>query len=142
MLFAGKQHFFCYPFRVFYLTIDPDLKQPPKPPPQHGIQVLTHSKKCLSKNHLFNPFPAKCLISAPSKRFKRAVDRNRIKRLTREAYRKNKNPFYAFLKENNLYCLLAFIYSASDILPYDEIESKMAVSLQQLTNLLQAKQSE
>ena len=139
MLFAGKQHLFCYPFRVVYLAFEAD--HPPYNPRLASLADLPlalQKKQPVANRHLLGPFPAQCLISAPAKRFKRAVDRNRIKRLTREAFRKNKSPFYAFLKENNLFCLLAFIYSASEILPFREIESKMAVSLQQLTNKLQA----
>ena len=39
-------------------------------------------------------FPVRIAISVSKKKFKRAVKRNRIKRLTREAFRLNKNDFY------------------------------------------------
>lgn len=129
-LFAGNQGFFCYPFKVIYdLTPAsashniPDMSpgNNASPAPEHNhvkLNRLTH--------------PAQCLITVSSRRFKKATDRNRIKRLTREAYRKNKIPLYAFLRENGLFCLLAFIYSADKILPFSEMESKMTVSLHQL----------
>ena len=39
------------------------------------------------------PFPAQVLFSVSKKRFKRAVDRNRIKRINREVYRLNKQAY-------------------------------------------------
>ena len=50
-------------------------------------------------------FPAQIAISVSKISFKKAVDRNRIKRLVREAYRKNKSVLYDFLhqKKNHLH---------------------------------------
>lgn len=80
--------------------------------------------------------PAKCMISVPAKKFKRAVDRNLIKRLIREAYRKNKSGFYAFLEKEDYHCLLAFVYSGNQILSYAELESKITISLHKLMDKL------
>ncbi len=41
-----------------------------------------------------SPFPARVIISVPKRSFKKAVDRNRIKRQLREVYRLNKHLLY------------------------------------------------
>lgn len=43
--------------------------------------------------------PAQLLISVPKKRFKHAVDRNRVKRQIREAYRRHKQLLWAATPE-------------------------------------------
>lgn len=77
--------------------------------------------------------PAAVAISVPKKRFKRAVDRNRIKRLIREAYRLNKGLFYDSLPEGLGVVNLMFIYSASEILPYSQISHKITIVLKRLS---------
>ena len=47
-------------------------------------------------------FPARMAISVSKKRFKRAVKRNRVKRLVREAYRLNKFRLYENIPENGV----------------------------------------
>lgn len=42
--------------------------------------------------------PAQIAFAVPRRNLKRAVDRNRVKRLMREAYRTNKNELYAKLE--------------------------------------------
>lgn len=69
------------------------------------------------------------LISVPKRNFKKAVDRNRIKRLIRESYRKNKTILNQ-LNNNNLQ--IAFVYIHKEILTYLEIEKKMISVLQKL----------
>ena len=44
-------------------------------------------------------FPAQFALSVSRKKFKRAVDRNRIRRLVREAYRLNKHVLYGGLED-------------------------------------------
>lgn len=94
------------------------------------------NSKCfrvLWMNHeLPEKFPAQVLLSVSKKKFKRAVDRNRIKRIMREAYRKNKHIFYDALNANNKKIVCAFSYIASDELSYSEIESKLILTLQRL----------
>lgn len=77
-------------------------------------------------------YPVQVLISVSKKNFKHAVDRNRIKRLVREAYRKQKYLLYdsLLLKEKKI--VLALSYIAKEELSYAEIETKIIVTLQRL----------
>ena len=76
--------------------------------------------------------PSSVLVSVPKKRFKRAVKRNRLKRLMREAYRLNKQPFIEKLVEKQLQIHIAFNYISDDVLDFPSIEKKMILSLQKL----------
>ena len=55
----------------------------------------------------------KVLISVSKRNFKRAVDRNKIKRLLRECYRKNKQATEAIYKDQKL--LIGLIYIGKEI---------------------------
>jgi ribonuclease P protein component len=118
-LFEQGVSFFCYPFRIVFIPID------------KKAQLAGTNTQPRSPEDLF-AFPAQCLITVPGKKFKRAVDRNAIKRRVREGYRKNKAAFYTFLNDIDCQCLVAFIYTAKEIEDTSEIEAKIAVSLQKL----------
>ena len=76
--------------------------------------------------------PARIAISIPKKKFKKAVDRNLIKRRIKEAYRKNKQNLYHDLKSKNLNIAFILIYLAHDLMAYPELEEKMILTLQKL----------
>jgi ribonuclease P protein component len=60
------------------------------------------------------------LFSVSKRNFKRAVDRNLIKRRMREAFRLNKNRIPASKK-----LLIAYIYSAKEILTFAQIQERL-----------------
>ena len=74
----------------------------------------------------------KAAFSVPKKNFKRAVDRNLLKRRMREAYRKNKMIIADTFKSKEKECLIMFVYTANTIAEYAEIESKIILTLQRL----------
>jgi ribonuclease P protein component len=100
-LFEKGSSFYLRPYKVQYLP-NPDQK---------------------GKNQI--------LVSVSTRNFKKAVDRNLIKRRIREAYRLQKDLIEG--KPNKL--IIAFIYTEKSILPFEEIKTKLYLALQQLEKL-------
>ncbi|MBD0331800.1 MAG: ribonuclease P protein component [Chitinophagaceae bacterium] len=71
-------------------------------------------------------------VSPSQKKFKRAVDRNRIKRLLREAYRLQKNDLLDVLRKKKLRGNVFFIYSDNKLSTFWEIYDAMGKCLKQL----------
>ncbi|MCK9452493.1 MAG: ribonuclease P protein component [Bacteroidales bacterium] len=78
-----------------------------------------------------NP-PLRMLISVSKRNFKKAVDRNRTKRLCREAWRLQKSALNQHLASQNIRLDVALIYTAGRILPFADISRKIKVILQRL----------
>jgi len=106
LLFGSKQFFFQYPFKVLYQEIK-----------------LEHK------------FPVQVLVSVSKRNFKNAVDRNRIKRLVREAYRKHKSILYEKMNKQEKLLLLGLIFTGKTIPEYAEVEQKIILILHRLNEL-------
>lgn len=102
-LFTQGDAFIAYPLRVVYLLEQKKDKE--------SVSVM---------------------VSVPKKRFKRAVKRNRLKRLMREAYRLNKQNLWEKLEEKQLQIHIAFNYVSNDELDFASIEKKMKVALERI----------
>ncbi len=72
------------------------------------------------------------LIVAPKRRFHHAVDRNRVKRLTRECWRHTKPQLYDFLAERGISLTLSLVYIHNEIMPYEQLLRKMEKAVLQL----------
>ena len=75
--------------------------------------------------------PVQILISVPKKRFKHAVDRNRVKRQVREAYRQHKQILEGAVAED-LQLMIAFIWLSDRHSPSTDIEKKVVGLLQRI----------
>jgi len=104
-LFSDGKNFPLSPFRVYY----------------RFIPIITDP----SSNVQFS-------AGVSGKNFKRAVDRNRIKRLTREAYRLQKIQLQEILRQKRLQLNLFFIYTGKELPEFRALKEKVNVILNKL----------
>lgn len=100
-LFDKGSSFYLFPFKVFVMP------NPDQSCPFHQV-----------------------MISVSKRNFKRAVDRNLLKRRIREAYRLNKTLLPV---QNKL--LIAYIYSVKDILPSGQIHERLIKTFKRLEHV-------
>jgi ribonuclease P protein component len=73
-------------------------------------------------------------VAVSSRHFKKAVERNRIKRVMRESYRLQKLPLQSVVHSQQKCLILFFIYLGKELPEFDEINKKMHLILQKLTD--------
>lgn len=73
-----------------------------------------------------------CGVGVSSKNFKKAVDRNRIKRLMRESYRLQKIFLQDSLKGKDLQLALFLIYTGKELPEYKMVSDKIELILNRL----------
>lgn len=77
----------------------------------------------------------KFAVSVPKRNFKKAVDRNLLKRRCREAFRLNRNELKEKLISDKKQVLFMIIYIARAPLNYQKIEEKIILTLQRLQTI-------
>ncbi len=82
------------------------------------------------------PVELKAGFTVSSKTFPRAVDRNRIKRLTREAYRLQKTELQSLVLKNDSSVHLFIIYNGRDLPAYEELAARLKQALDKLIRIL------
>lgn len=89
------------------------------------------------RSPLATPYPVQVAFSVPKRNFRRAVDRNRIKRLLRESYRKNKSGLYSLLSGRSQQYALLFVFHGQRMPDHHEIESQLTSLLQRFAKATQ-----
>lgn len=93
-----------------------------------AAQFLEHS--------LAGDQPFQLVFSAPKRNFKKAHDRNRIKRLMRETFRKKKLILEQVLEKHNKQLAIVVIYTAKEELPLATLMVKTEQLLEKITQEL------
>lgn len=76
--------------------------------------------------------PCQVMIVAPKRKFRHAVDRNHVRRLTRECYRLRKHTFYSFLQEHEVSIVFSMVYIHNEIMTCEQLGKKMDKLLEAL----------
>lgn len=100
------ESFFIHPFKVIYLI--------------HDLPIDTG--------------PLQAAFVVPKRNFKKAHERNRIKRLMREAYRLNKHNLYSHCAGANIRMSALLIYTPKKLTNIYEVSQKIVLVLQRLMN--------
>lgn len=79
---------------------------------------------------------AAMLVSVPKRYFKHAVDRNRVKRQVREAFRRNKSIIIQNLTDDHEAVAMAFVWLTNEKYPSSEVENRMVRLLTRISECL------
>lgn len=105
-IFREGQRFSVFPFRVFYI-LDDEI-----------------------------PVSLQAGFSVSVRNFKKAVDRNRIKRVTRECYRLQKNELKNLLDSKGKKLAVFFIYTDKTRPAFGMAKEKINIALQKLATII------
>ena len=103
-LFENGAGFSCYPYKVVYLFKPVGDK----------------------------PVTCRLLLSVSKKRFHHAIQRNRVKRLIRESWRKNKSKLYEICYRDTISLDVALVYNATVIHSYETMFDKTRKAIEEL----------
>ncbi len=110
-LFEKGAGFSCYPYRVVFLVKPAGDK----------------------------PVTCRLLLSVSKKRFHHAIKRNRVKRLIRETWRKNKSVLYQVCQRDTISIDVALVYTATVIHTYEEMLGKTSKAVKEIVRKYEKK---
>ena len=113
-LFDKGKSFVVSPFRIYFIV--------------NGVPIgvgrpMVRNENCLQFG-----------VGVSNKNFKKAVDRNRVKRLTREAWRLQRNELKALIKTQRRQLNVFFIYTGKELPDFTTVKDKVAIALKKLAD--------
>ena len=108
-LFSKGQRFGIFPYRVFYM-----FNQNAAHPGENRLQ---------------------CGVGVTTRNFKKATDRNRIKRLTREAWRLQKMELDRQMADHPQHMVLFLIYTGKELPAFTVVKEKVALIIEKLSTI-------
>lgn len=133
-VFREGKSFALFPFRVYYAPLSA-LSAPHAGSPASSEPISPAIGPDQDPTPAPRRAPSPLLqagFGASSRNFKKAVDRNRIKRLSREGYRLQKQVLYDWLKEKDRTLAVFFIYTGKELPEYAVVKEKIGQALQKL----------
>jgi ribonuclease P protein component len=109
-LFLTGKAFFVYPFKVYFSIQDSHPEQ----------EILQFG------------------VSAPKKLYRLAVKRNYLKRITREAFRLNKQELKQALQTQNKVIKVMFVHTKAEDVTFIQLDKSMKITLQKLIEMIQS----
>jgi len=126
-LFKTGKTFFVRPYKVFYQMVS--LQQPP----DAYLRIATENQTLIPEKGSQKPEAALQVgFAVSSKNFKHAVDRNRVKRIGREAYRLNKSSLMNKLTKKKMNLQVFFVYADKALPDFVAAQEKMKICLERL----------
>ena len=141
-LFREGQRFSVYPFKIFYLAgpsaavPTPASPPPAAAPPPSDVPAPTSPSAAVPP-----PATPSSTTAAPSlqagfgvssRLFRKAVDRNRIKRLSREAWRLQRHALSDHLHQQGRVMAVFILYTGKQLPELPLVTQKIGVALQKL----------
>jgi len=102
-VFSKGKSFLVFPVKIFYAEVEGPLD-----------------------------FPIKVGVGVSSRNFKKAVQRNRVKRLLRESYRLNKAPLHEYMQVNGKRAMIFFLYIDKQLPQLELLQTKMSLIIDKL----------
>lgn len=115
-LFAKGQSFSVFPIKVFYTVTNLSAEDNPTLDPNAS---LVHAG-----------------VGVSARIFKKAHDRNKVKRLLREVYRTQKQPLYRMVTMNQQALNVFFLYIGKELPVFADLQINMAKTLEKLIKKL------
>ena len=136
-VFRQGKSFYAFPLRVIYTLESSDETSGLFKPSRFGEEANAQLR--LAKMGIA---PLQVMLTVPKRKMRRAVDRVRLRRLMREAWRIARIPLRDLLLDKGLVMNVALIYSGDEMASYSVIEKKMSKVMSRLTEAVETYNAE